>query len=86
MTGDEDEEDDDAPKPRHVSVGRGKELKKETGFDKVPDSRRGKLICMIASKHLGRPFDELYRRTPYGQVLEELALAIAAVYTPPPDN
>ena len=54
----------------------------ESGFDLVPDSRRGKLICMIGAKLTGTPWRALYFETPYGQVLEEITLAMAASYTP----
>ncbi len=54
----------------------------ETGFDLIPGSRRGKLICMIGSKLTGTPYRTLYEETPYGHVLEEITLAMAANYSP----
>lgn len=64
-----------------------KKENRETGFDQIPENRRGKLVCMIAAKIVpNTTFDELYYHTAAGAVVERLALALAAEYQPPRDK
>jgi hypothetical protein len=38
---------------------------------------------MVAAKLTNQPYNLLYERMAYGEVLEQLALAVAAQYSPP---
>lgn len=54
----------------------------------IPQSRRERLVCMIGAQIIpNETFDHLWEATPYGEVIEKIALAMASQYSPPdPDK
>lgn len=41
---------------------------------------------MIAARMTNESYEQLYYRTPYGEVVYRLTLALAADYSPPPEG